>query len=131
MKATISYKGLTVEIEGTPEEIAQYTDTLSKELNQPPDSTARANITWWMPPLWYQHCINTQGIVQESSWNTLIQNTAAGAVSSYQQFYDKEYAKFLIQIGGANPINPYQQFYDNCLPKWVSPLYATMGASLL
>ena len=46
MKAIIYYKGLTVEIEGTPEEIAQYTDTLSKELNQPPDSTARGTIIW-------------------------------------------------------------------------------------
>ena len=54
MKATIYYKGLTVEIEGTPEEIAQYTDTLSKELNQPPDSTARGTIIWQIP-MWYQY----------------------------------------------------------------------------
>ena len=106
MKATIYYKGLTVEIEGTPEEIAQYTDTLSKELNQPPDSTARATFIW-QPPMWYQHYANAQGVWESSILYSIIQN------------------------GGANAINPYQQFYDNRLLKWVNPLYSTMGSGLI
>jgi len=108
MKATIFYKGLTVEIEGTPEEIAQYTEALSKQLSQPSDSTARATMIW-QPPMWYQHYANTQGVWESSIWNEIIQN------------------------GAANAINPYQRFYliDNHLPKWASPLYPSMGASLL
>jgi len=106
MKATIYYKGLTVEIEGTPEEIAQYTEALSKQLSQPSDSTARATFIW-PPSMWYQHYANAQGV-----WESSIQNA-------------------IIQNGAAQAINPYQQFYDNYLPKWVSPLYPSMGASLL
>jgi len=115
MKATISYKGLTVEIEGTPEEIAQYTEALSKQLSQPSDSTARATIIW-QPPMWYE----------QSILYTIFQNGGANAINPYQQYFD-------IQVGGANVINPYQQFYltDNCLPKWVSPLYSTMGSGLI
>jgi len=110
MKATIFYKGLTVEIEGTPEEIAQYTDILSKELNQLPDSTARVTMIW-QPPMWYEHYANAQGVWESSILNTIIQNGAAQAINPYQQFYDKWYQYFYNQVGGANLINPYQQFY--------------------
>jgi len=108
MRATIFYKGLTVEIEGTPEEIAQYTDILSKELNQLPDSTAKVTMIW-QSPMWYEHYANAQGVWESSIRNAIIQN------------------------GAAQAINPYQQFYliDNHLPKWASPLYPSMGASLL
>jgi len=88
MKATIYYKGLTVEMEGTPEEIAQYTEALSKQLSQPSDSTARATFIW-PPSMWPQHYVNTQGVWESSILYAIIQN------------------------GGVNAINPYQQFYDN------------------
>jgi len=53
--------------------------------------------------MWYEHYANAQGV-----WESAIRNA-------------------IIQNGAANPINPYQQFYDNRLPKWVSPLYPSMG----
>jgi len=110
MKATTYYKGLTVEIEGTPEEIAQYIDTLSKGLNQPPDSTARATFIW-QPPMWYeyyQQVYNNQGAWQLPVWNQYNPGNA-----------------------GAAGANPHYVIYDPCTPKWVSPFYPTLGASLL
>jgi len=110
MKATTYYKGFTVEIEGTPEEIAQYTEALSKQLSQPPDSTARATMIW-QPPMWYQY-------IPDNAWNQYIPDNCGAA-------------------GG----HPHILIYDTCTPwwdnslypsiKWFSPLYPTLGGSLL